>query len=346
MDLINKKDSGEDNKTMKNFLINGDNIETEYYNLSNFIFENGESINGLKVEYATIGTPKINENNNITNAILFLHGWSGDCCSVRHLGDVIGPKKPIDTNKFFIISATALGSLNSASPSTTKLGSDFPKYTIKDMANFQKTFLKEKFNIVHLKGVIGNSMGGFEALTLGTTYPDYMDFLISLVSTYKVAGHNFALFKIMNDIIEKDPGYNNGNYEESPQIATYMASKSMYNYGLSLEYYRSLSNEEIEGYIEELALEGLDNDANDVIFRSNACLNYDIENDLDKITAKTFIFAVNQDQFFPPELDSKPMANLIKNSQLLVIDSILGHLATHEINIIEKELESFLAEFK
>ncbi|MGL4669001.1 MAG: alpha/beta fold hydrolase [Methanobacteriaceae archaeon] len=333
-------------KNSKSFLINNVNIKTEYYNISNFTFENGKSINNLEVEYAVIGTPKKDENGNINNAVLFSHGWSGDCCSIRHLDDIIGPNKPLDTNKFFIISSTALGSLNSASPSTTGMGSNFPKYTIKDMANFQKTFLKEKFNIIHIKGVIGNSMGGFEALTLGTAYPEYMDFILSFVSTYKVAGHNFALFNFVNDIIEKDPSYNNGNYKDNPETATYLASKSMYNYGLSLEYYRSLSNKEIKEYSEELAIESRENDANDVIFRNNACLSYDIEKDLGKITAKTFIFAVKQDQFFPPDLDSKPMNKMIKNSELLVVDSISGHLATHEIGIIEKELESFLAEFK
>ena len=67
---------------------------------------------------------------------------------------------------------------------------------------FQKQFIEEKFGITHVKGLIGNSMGGFEVLTWGCVYPDSVDFIISLVSSFKVGGHNYALSKIMNNILE------------------------------------------------------------------------------------------------------------------------------------------------
>ena len=66
------------------------------------------------------------------------------------------------------------------------------QFTIKDMVNFQFQFLKEKFNISHLKGVIGTSMGGFQALQWAVSYPDSLDFLIPIVTSYKIAGLNYA----------------------------------------------------------------------------------------------------------------------------------------------------------
>lgn len=260
--------------------------------------------------------------------------------------DIIGPKKLLDTEKFFIIAISTLGSPNSSSPSTSKLGNNFPKYSIKDMVNFQIEFLESKFNITHLKGLIGNSMGGFQALTWATLYPDFTDFLISLVSSYKVAGHNYSLFKFMNQIIESDSNYNNGSYDKPLKIATSLANESTYPFGLSMEFYRNLSIDEIDEGLNELAIEGSESDANDIIYRNNASLKYDIEDILKNIKVKTLIVAINQDQFFPPRLDAIPMSKMIKNSKLVVYDSIMGHVGTHEIIKIENELNDFLVEFK
>lgn len=215
------------------------------------------------------------------------------------------------------------------------------------MVNFQIEFLKSKFNITHLKGIIGNSMGGFEALTWGANYPDYMDFIISLVSSYKVAGHNYALFKFMNHIIENDPNYNEGSYSHPLKIATQIANESMYPFGLSREFYRNeLTNDEVDIAMKEMFDEGKEMDANDIVYRNNASTNYDIENKIANIKAKTLIVAINQDQYFPPELDAIPMSNLIKNSELVLYDSLLGHVGVHEIIKIEKEIENFLKDFK
>ncbi|WP_224426257.1 alpha/beta fold hydrolase [Methanobrevibacter sp. TMH8] len=306
-------------------------------------------MNNLPVEYIAFGTPITDDEGYITNAIVFCHGWGGDYGSLRRIIDIMGPGEPIDTKKFFIIAITTLGSLNSASPSVMELGAKFPKYSIGDMVRFQMEFLKVKFNIKHLKGVIGNSMGGFEALTWGAKYPDYMDFLISLVSSYKVAGHNYALFKFMNNIIESDPNYNNGNYTKPLTNSLKLANESMYPYGLSREYYRyELSNDEIDLAMDEMAEEAVEEkwDANDIVYRNNASTAYDIEDIVSNIKAKSLIVAINQDQYFPPELDAIPMSKMIKDSKLIIYDSIMGHIGTHEIIKIKKELEEFLKDFK
>ena len=303
----------------------------------------------LPVEYIAFGTPITDDKGCITNCIVFCHGWGGDYGSLRRLLDVVGLKKPIDTEKFFIVAITTLGSPNSASPSTTKLGAKFPKYSIEDMVRFQMEFLKAKFNIKHLRGIIGNSMGGFECLTWGAKYPDYSDFLISLVSSYKVAGHNYAIFKFMNDIIESDSNYNNGNYTGDLTKSLKLANESMFPFGLSREYYRyDLSNTEIDIAMAEMAEEIVEEawDANDIIYRNNASIAYDIEDIISNIKAKTLIVAINQDQYFPPELDSIPMSKMIEGSELVIYDSLMGHIGTHEIIKVEEKLEEFLKDFK
>ena len=314
--------------------------------MESFRFQSGDELTNLKVEYTSFGTPIKDEEGKIANAVVYLHGWSGNYGSIRRIADIIGPNNPLDTTKFFIISLSALGSPNSSSPSSTKLTNEFPKYSIEDMVKFQIEFLKTKFNITHLKGIIGNSMGGFEALTWAAKYPDNMDFLISLVSSYKVAGHNYALFKFMNHIIENDPNYNNGAYSKPLKKATKLANESMYPFGLSREFYRNESIEDIDLYMNEMGEEGVEMDANDIVYRNNASTSYNIEDVISKIKVKTLIVAINQDQYFPPELDAVPMSKMIKNSHLVSYDTLMGHVGTNEIKKIEKEINVFLNEFK
>ena len=74
-------------------------------------------------------------------------------------------------------------------------------------------------------------------------------------------------------------------------------------------------------------------------------MNFDVEDELDKINAKTLIVACKQDPHFPPELDAIPMSEMIKNSELVIMDSPLGHLCFNELENISDELKDFMEEF-
>ncbi|WP_409197930.1 alpha/beta fold hydrolase [Methanobrevibacter acididurans] len=321
-------------------------IKKESHFLTEFKFEAGDVLRGVKVEYGTLGTPKYDKYGRVINAIVYCHGSSGSYKSVRRINEITGPGEVIDTDKFFIISMSTLGSPGSASPSTTSLGYNFPKYNIKDMVNFQIKFLKEKYRINHIIGVIGNSMGGFEALTWATEYPDFMDFTISLASSYKTAGHNYALSKFMNHIIETDPDYNEGKYSKKLARSLRLASESVYTFGQSKSYYRECSNDEIDEEMIMLAEEGVLDDPNDLIYNNNASLNYDIEKDLGKLKSKLLIIAIEGDEFFPPELDGIPLHNIVSGSELIIFKSLHGHLGSYELKQVSDKIEDFLKEFK
>lgn len=324
-----------------------DFTKPKYFTLDEFKFSTGDILENVDVEYITAGTPIYNEEGEIINGVLYCHGSSGDYGSLRRINDISGSGEVFDTDKLFFISLSALGSPRSLSPSMTNLKGDFPHYSILDMVNFQREFLREKFNIIHLKGMIGNSMGGFTVLTWAAYYPLEMDFVISLVSSYKVAGHNYALSRIMDDIVKSCPDYNNGEYVESEELdRTFrLANEIMFNYGFSREYYRNKSNSEIDLSINEMLNEDTLDDINDLVYRNDASLNYDIEDKLKNIVAKVLIIAINQDQYFPPKLDAIPMSHMIKNSELLIFDSINGHIGSRELIKIESDLKRFLNEF-
>ena len=328
-----------------------ESIEANYFTLNEFKFKNGEVLEGLEIEYITFGTPMYDEDGIISNALIYFHGSSGSCHSARRISEDIGKGDIFDTDKFFFISASALGCPGSASPSTTGLMNRFPEYDVEDMVNFQKQFIEEKFGITHVKGIIGNSMGGFEVLTWGCLYPDSVDFIISLVSSFKVGGHNYALSKIMNNILESDPDYNGGEYglplSDSLKRSLKLSSDATYCYGLSREEYRNnMSNEDIELAMAEFAEESLEEDPNDLIYMNKSSMDYDLTDQLKNITAKVLIIAINQDQYFPPNLDAIPMSKMIKNSKLLVFDSCMGHVGSSELYKIHDELEDFVKEFR
>ena len=74
-------------------------------------------------------------------------------------------------------------------------------------------------------------------------------------------------------------------------------------------------------------------------------MNFNVEDDLDKIKSKVLIIACSQDPHFPPELDAIPMSKMIEDSELLIMDSELGHLCFNELENISYELKDFLSGF-
>lgn len=318
----------------------------ETYVMDLFKFSNGKVLNDVAVEYMTFGTPKY-DGDTIINAIIYCHGSLGNFSGVKKIFPLLYENAPFDENKYFFISMSALGSPGSCAPSSTNLKNKFPPYSIEDVVNFQKQFLAEKFNIHHVLGIIGNSMGGFVALTSAILYPDFADFIMPGVSSYKVAGHDYILSKFVNEIITSDENYGKDIDDNSLKRTLKLASLAEFNFGLSKESLREMSKEELSINFEEFGEESLEYlDVYDVKFCNESCMNYDVEKDLDKITSKVFIIACYQDPHFPPELDAIPMSKMIKNSKLVIMDSQLGHLCFNELENITDELSGFMKEFE
>ena len=313
--------------------------------MDSFEFSNGEVLNDVNVEFMTFGTPNY-DGNVITNAIVYCHGSLGNFTSAKKIFPLIHENAPFDENRYFFISISALGSPGSCSPSSTGLKNKFPQYSIEDVVNFQKQFLDEKFNLNHILGIIGNSMGGFVALTSAILYPDFADFIMPGVSSFKVAGHDYILSKFVNEIIISDENYEKGIMNDSLKRTLRLASLAEFNFGLSKESLRATPKEELSQNFEEFGEESLLLDIYDVKYCNEACMNYDVENDLNKIKSSVFIIACTQDPHFPPELDAIPMSEKIKNSKLVIMDSELGHLCFNELEDIAFELSDFMKDFE
>ena len=166
------------------------------------------------------------------------------------------------------------------------------------------------------------------------------------VSSYKVAGHDYILSKFVNEIITSDENYEKGIVNDSLKRTLKLASLAEFNFGLSKEALRATPKDELSQNFDEFGEESEFLDIYDVKYCNEACMNYDIENDLGKITSKVFIISCTQDPHFPPELDAIPMSEMIKDSQLIIMDSELGHLCFNELENISYELSDFMKEFE
>lgn len=134
--------------------------------------------------------------------------------------NMIGPGKPVDTNRFFVIGVNNLGSCfgstgpMSINPDTGKpYGADFPVVTVRDWVNSQ-ALLADYFGIEQFAAVMGGSLGGMQALQWSLSYPDRLKNCIVIASTPKLSTQNIAFNEVARQAIVTDPDFHNGNYYE------------------------------------------------------------------------------------------------------------------------------------
>ncbi len=324
-------------------------LQPQYFHLESFQFESGETLRDLKIEYTTFGRKITNDQGIITNGVLYLHGWSGSYSSVGNIGSVIGPGKAVDTNRFYIISPTALGSSCSASPSTTGLGPEFPHYTVKDMVKYHMKLI-DALGIKHLKGVIGTSMGGFQALQWALDYPDFMNFLIPIATGLKSGRQMNGAYGLMSRIIHEDPGYRDGNYVDNPLKALERGSTIGFLWSMTPEYFEEEFETDAEFWeaMDERNQEVAALDANDIIWRNQAMLDFNLEdqiseNNISPIRAKTLVIGIDNDQIFPPTISTIPLAETIEDAQIFIYQSIFGHYGcVRDLELAKDAIAAFL----
>lgn len=313
--------------------------------LDEFEFANGEVLRDVEVEYTTRGTPIYDENGNVTNAIIYCHRFNGNCLSIGDLSQLIGPESELADFNFFYISITSLGYPESCSPSTTKLKSDFPKYTIKDRVDFKRKFLADAFDMTKVLGILGVGIGGFEAYTWGCEYPDEMEFLMIGNSSFKTDNYRYIISKGIDSIIFSSENYIKGNYDES--ISRIMSSINLliYSQYFSKKAFQNFSREEIDIFMDTFIDEGMSIDIYDFKYRNDAILSYDVEDKLSNIKAKTWVTATSTDIYFSPEFDAYPLEDKIENVKITLFDAE-DFVYNDDYSIFVDQFKEFLEEFK
>tara|TARA_B100001093_G_C26759605_1_gene985046 strand:+ start:212 stop:1249 length:1038 start_codon:yes stop_codon:yes gene_type:complete len=168
-------------------------------------------------------------NKNKSNAVLVCHALTGNHHAAGwHIGDkkpgwwdnVIGPGKSIDTEQFFVVSPSNIGTCHgstgplSINPKTNAAwGPNFPKLQISDWTASQR-MLMDHYKINCWAAVIGGSLGGMQAMHWSITYPDKLLSAVVIASAMKLSAQNIAFNEIARRAIKADPNFHHGHYQE------------------------------------------------------------------------------------------------------------------------------------
>ena len=183
----------------------------------------GVSFAPLAVAYQTYGALNVAK----SNAFLICHALTGD----QHVANrnpvtgksgwwatMVGPGKPIDTNRFFVICANVVGGcMGTTGPASTNpatgqpYGLDLPVVTIADMVRAQ-AMLVDHLGIDSLFCVAGGSMGGMQVLQWAASYPERVFSALPIATAHRHSSQNIAFHEVGRQAIMADPDWRNGHY--------------------------------------------------------------------------------------------------------------------------------------
>lgn len=188
--------------------------------------ESGVTLDGYDIVYETYG--ELNAER--SNAILICHALSGDHHVAGYHGEsdrkpgwwdnCVGPGKPIDTRKYFVVSPNNLGGCSgstgptSINPATGKpFGPDFPIVTVVDWVKSQALFA-DALGIKRWAAVIGGSLGGMQVLQWTIDYPERIANAFVIAAAPKLSTQNIAFNEVARQAIRNDPDFHDGRYYE------------------------------------------------------------------------------------------------------------------------------------
>lgn len=283
------------------------------------LLDSGQSIAPLQIGYQTYGTLNADR----SNAILICHALTGDqhAASVNPVTGkggwwetVIGPGKPIDTNRFFVICSNVVGGcMGSTGPASTNpatgkpYGLDLPVITIPDMVRAQ-AMLVDALGIDQLFCVAGGSMGGMQVLQWSVAYPERVFAALPIATGPRHSSQNIAFHEVGRQAIMADPDWRGGHYLAegvSPRKGlavarmaahiTYMSDSSLHRkFGRNLQDRERVAfgfdaDFQIESYLRHQGLTFVERfDANSYLYVTRAMDYFDIAADYGGRLANAF----------------------------------------------------------
>jgi homoserine O-acetyltransferase len=186
----------------------------------------GASIAAYELAYETYGTL----NPSRSNAVLVCHAlnashhvagvYAEDPNNLGWWDNLVGPGKPLDTNRFFVVGVNNLGGCHgSTGPASLNPGSgrrwgaDFPLVTVEDWVEVQAR-LADRLGIERFAAAIGGSLGAMQALQWTLSYPDRIRQAFVIAAAPKLSAQNIAFNEVARQAITTDPDFHGGHYYE------------------------------------------------------------------------------------------------------------------------------------
>ncbi len=295
--------------------------------IPNFQFEKGGELTDMKVGYITWG--KLNEARD--NAILILPATNAPKAWAAYH---IGPGKTFDSDKYFIIGVDPIGSGTSSQPGDG-LGPKFPKYTIRDMVRAQHELLTRQFGLSQARAIGGASMGSFQSVEWGVTYPGFARGLVLWVPAARSDRHFQAIVDAVNAVITLDPAYKGGYYDTQPVEGMRRAGMVYFPWLYSDQYLAQLVSDADFKRAEMAFGDGWARswDANTLIWRYEASRNHDasepfggdMKKALSRIDVPVLILSSSSDRTVPAYLTDE-LENGLAHVTRIVFQTRNGHL--------------------
>ena len=201
-------------------------VPQRYCHSAPLVLKGGSRLPAFELVYETYGTLNASR----TNAVLVCHALSGShhvagvhADNPQNVGwwdNLVGPGKPLDTRKFFVIGVNNLGGCYgstgplSINPETGKrYGADFPLITVEDWVAAQSR-LADHLGIETWAAVMGGSLGGMQAIEWSLQFPERIRHVIAIASAPKLSAQNIAFNEVARQAILSDRDFHGGHYAE------------------------------------------------------------------------------------------------------------------------------------
>lgn len=329
--------------------------------------QNGQTLPRFDLMVETYGSLNADK----SNAVLICHALSGN----HHVAgryspedkypgwwdSMVGPGKPVDTNRFFVVGLNNLGGCHgSTGPLSINLetgeeyGADFPVVTVKDWVKSQ-ALLADHFGITQWAAIIGGSLGGMQALQWAIDFPERVRHALVIASSTRLSAQNIAFNDVARQAIITDPDFHDGHYRRHNTIPrrglriarmmghiTYLAEQGLgkkfgrnmhsngYQYGYDVEF-------EVESYLRYQGDKFAERFDANTYLRMTKALDYfapaaefgnDLVSALKTTQAKFFVASFSTDWRFAPARSRALVKHLVragKHVQYIEVESHHGH---------------------
>jgi homoserine O-acetyltransferase/O-succinyltransferase len=332
----------------------------ELHDIGDLELEDGGTIRGCKLAYATFGALNAAKD----NAILIPTWYSGTNKIIEQV--YIGKGRALDPDKYFTIVVNQIGGGLSSSPHNTPPPAGmayFPHVRIGDDVRAQHRLVTEKFGVTSLALVAGGSMGARQTYEWAVRYPDMVKRAAPIAGTAKNTIHNYLFTETLVEAIKSDPGLNKGFYRSPTDVREGLLrhAKMWAVMGWSTEFFqqerhKALGFSSIDDFVVNFMYAYFSvMDPNDLLCQAwkwqrgdvSRHTGGDLRSALSRIKSKTFVMPMSSDMFFPPA-DCQAEWRLIADAEFRPIQTIDGHLALfgadpNVIRQLDKHLSELLA---
>jgi len=310
--------------------------------------QSGQTLGELRLAYLTLGTLAPDG----SNAVLLTHGYT----SSHRLGkkssaetseggwnDLVGPGKPIDTDRYFVISSNMLGSsYGSTGPASIDparnrpYGAQFPDITFSDIVAAQHRLVTH-LGVQQLHAVVGASYGGFQAFQWAVDHPEMVGGIVAAMSSLW-APEVGASVQELQQRFARDAGWHGGNFYgrgDLRETLTELRIQMLREYGAQTELAAGgTAPQDMPQALRAMAEPWARQfDPHSLIVLLRAAQNLRLAEQLPRIHAKVLYLLSRTDLLFPPALEPRVMGALAQagvQARFRLLDSERGHRASHE----------------